>query len=96
MALGCIKLSLDDFCALSPDEFRAIHRMYIEQETERMHGEWERVRILATITVQPNLGKPVDAKRLLPLPWDKKINNAEPKKSTRERFEYLAKKFSNQ
>ena len=95
MALGCIGLSYDDFCALSPAEFNQVHRSWAERERERLHGDWERTRVMATIFVQPHLKKTVDPRKLLPLPWDAKPKKGPVKKSTRERFEYLRDKFAS-
>lgn len=38
----------------------------------RCEDSWERMRTLATITVQPHVKKRLAPKDLLPLPWDKK------------------------
>ena len=92
MALGCLGLSYDDFCALSPDEFQQVHRSWVDNETERLHGEWERTRVLATISVQPHLKKPVSMRKLLPLPWDKKARTKVSKPSTRARFDEIVKR----
>ena len=35
-----------------------------------MHDQWERMRLLATITIQPHVKGKVTPERLLPFPWD--------------------------
>ena len=92
MALGCIGISYDDFCALSPAEFHQVHQSWAELETDRLHGDWERTRILATISVQPHLKKAIKPQKLLPLPWDKKARTKVSKPSTRERFDEIVKR----
>jgi hypothetical protein len=95
VALGCIGLSYDDFCALSPGEFNQVNRCWAEREKERLHGEWERTRVLATVFVQPHLKKQMDPRKLLPFPWDATARKGPVKKSTRERFEELKEKFAS-
>lgn len=101
VALGCIGLSYDDFCRLDFDEFAAIVKSYAEQRDADIRGEWERMRLLATIAVQPHLakGKSITPEKLLPLPWDSRKKKAEGPKITaeqqRKRMEDLAKKFGD-
>ncbi|MBR4216555.1 MAG: hypothetical protein IKR87_02355, partial [Candidatus Methanomethylophilaceae archaeon] len=90
MALGSLGLSYDDFCALSPGEFHQVLRCWAERETEQLHGEWERARVLATVFVQPHLKKPIDKRKLLPLPWDKKVPKGAP--STEARRQRILKR----
>ncbi len=91
-ALGCIGLRYDDFCRLSAEEFRAVCKSYSEKEESHLHGEWERMRLLATITIQPHVKGKVTAHRLLPLPWDKNPFSevsAVSKEESKARFESL-------
>lgn len=44
-----------------------------------MRYEWERMWLLATVTIQPHVKSRLKAEMLLPLPWDKaKMSKAEP------------------
>lgn len=71
MALGCIHLSLDDFVRLTPDEFNAVYSAYAEDREATYRSEWERMRLLATISISPHVKRAPTPQRLLPLPWDK-------------------------
>ena len=96
MALGQIGLSLSDFDALTPEEFDAVCHNYRQGQENRLHDAWERMRILATIVVQPFSKKKITAKTLLPFHWDRKDPTPEPtERSTRERFEKLVKELEN-
>ena len=56
------------------NEFAAIYKAYAEQRDTDFKDEWARMRLLATITIQPHLakGKKVTPEKLLPFPWEKK------------------------
>lgn len=70
-ALGCIRLSFDDFCGCTPEEFESICKAYHDQREADYKDEWERMRLLATYAIQPHIKKKITAQNLLPLPWDK-------------------------
>ena len=92
-ALGCIGLSLEDFCQLTPEEFGAVCKAWHDRREQEMQDGWERMRMNATITIQPHVKGKVTPQKLLPLPWEKSIKKAEaPKVSAeeaRKRFERL-------
>lgn len=69
-ALGCLGLSLADFSALSPSEFGECCRAWHEERESRLRDDWERMRLLATITIQPHVKGKLKPQQLLPLPWD--------------------------
>ena len=45
-------MSLDDFCRLTPDEFYECSKACHDQFEMLQQAEWERMRMLATITIQ--------------------------------------------
>lgn len=94
-ALSVIGLSFDDFCRLQMREFTACCKAYNEQRTAEIRNDWERMRMLATIVIQPHVKGRVTPEKLLPFEWEKprKRKNQKPvsKKEGRARFEALAK-----
>lgn len=70
IAVGRIGMSFDDFCGCDYAEIEAIVTAWREGEEERMRGEWERLRTLAAIAIQPHVKKKITPRQLLPLPWD--------------------------
>lgn len=99
-AVGIIGISYNDFCRCAPDELEAIFRAYSEVRQEDRQDEWERMRIAATIGIQPHVRRKITPQKLLPFAWNSK-NKATTQKATAEnmspedrklRFEKLAKK----
>lgn len=72
-AIGGVGMSLGDFRLLTPAEFGAVGKAWSEGQENRERGGWERMRLLASITIQPHVKRRVTPQKLLPLPWDKKI-----------------------
>ena len=101
IALGRIRLSYDDFCRLDFNEFAAIYNSYATQRDAVYKDRWEQTRWLATIMLQPHLGKnkKLTPHKLLPFEWDKKPA-AEKRKEVspeehRRRFENLVKRLGD-
>lgn len=88
-------MSLHDFESLTPSEFKATADAFSRKEEERLHDDWARMRQLAAIVVQSRSRKTVDAKKLLPFPWDEKEKQDGHQKSDPARFIELVKKFEN-
>lgn len=60
-------------------EFAAVWKAYAEQRDTDFKDRWIRMRLLATISIQPHLAKnkKITPEKLLPLPWDKEKAKAE-------------------
>lgn len=95
VAVGCVGMSLPDFCALSLSEFSTVYRQWADAREAGERGEWERTRLLATFAVQPYSKKKLQPKDLLVFPWEQpeKKNAGNPGRSTAERFKELTEKF---
>ncbi len=91
-------MTFDDFYRLEMCEFRACCRAYNEMREADMHADWERMRMLATIVIQPHVKGKVTPERLLPLPWEKKARRRRAaqkpmdRDEQRERFRMLVGK----
>ncbi len=99
-ALGRIGLSYDDFCRLLPEEFEQIGKAYSERCAEENRMEWERMRVLATITIQPHVKGKMTPQKLLPFPWEKNKGQEGKKPVSKEegraRLEALVKRIGLQ
>ena len=69
-ALGCVRLSLDDFCGLTPKEFANVARAHADHAEWRHRDDWERMRMLAAMTMQPHVKNRLRPQSLLPFPWE--------------------------
>ena len=63
-------LTLRDWQGLTPEEWTAVADSYATSHEMDMHDGWERMRMLATITIQPHVKNRLTPDTLLPLPWD--------------------------
>ena len=92
-ALGVVGMTFGDFCLLETDEFNAISQAYFEDRDATIRGEWERMRLLATISVQPHCKRKLSPEKLFSLPWDSKVEEGRQKALNKEdakaRFEKL-------
>lgn len=68
--LGCLGLSFADWCALSPAEFAATCKAYREEQEFATRDAWERMRLLAAVTIQPHVKNKLTPQKLFALPWD--------------------------
>lgn len=69
-AVGVVGMSLAEWQTLSPDEWGAVAEAYNNNVEAIMHNSWERMRMLATISVQPHVKNRLSPSRLLPFPWE--------------------------
>lgn len=81
-----------------------MHKAYADQRDAAYRDRWERMRLLASIVIQPHLAKnaKITPERLLPFPWDKKKAAAEKKakeytpEQQRKRMAELVKKLGDE
>ena len=101
IAVGNIGMPYNDFCAITPEEFNNIYRAYSEERTAQYQDSWERMRMLATIIIQPYAKKGLTSQKLLSFPWEKKKpehTKAAPavsKEDALKRFEEVLGKVEN-
>ena len=91
-------MTYDDFCRCSVEEFNAIYKAWRESKEADERSAWERMRLLATISIQPHVKRKMKPQTLLPLPWDnnKQLNGSRKEEDLtpeqkRDRFEELIK-----
>ena len=89
LGVGRLGLGYREVLLLRPDEFEAIARHRNEHLQALDHAEWERTRLLATMLLQPHSTRTLNARTLLPFPWDTDTparHSAQARRSTPEAF----------
>lgn len=66
-----VGIGYDDFCRLTPEEFRAVCAASAASREALQRDGWERARQLAAISIQPHVRRKITPRQLMPLPWDK-------------------------
>lgn len=86
--MGCIGMSMEDFCRCTPSEFKATFDVWNRQEEQRERGHWERVRMSCLCSLQPYSKKRLSATDIMEFPWEKR---SETPKETLSKEEELAR-----
>lgn len=93
VAVGCIGMSYDSFCFLTPEEFSAVYGAYAEREMRLYRDGWERARMVGYMAVQPYLKKGMKPHGVLPFPWDEENRPRERKKAAPVSKEEAKRRF---
>ena len=97
-AVGVVRLTSDEFRQMTVDEFDAVAKAYRESRESEYHDGWERMRVLASICVQPHVRKKVTPKELLKFPWDDKPREKKPiptKEEAMKEYNALMERLKN-
>lgn len=70
LALGCIGMSMDDFCRCTPSEFRAVYAEWSELRELERRESWERMRMECLCSLQPYSKKRLSVGDVMRFPWD--------------------------
>lgn len=82
--MGCIGMSMDDFCRCTPSEFYATWKAWDEMRQSRERSEWERLRMQCLCTLQPYSKKTFEASDIMSFPWEKEQKSDNEVKMDRE------------
>lgn len=91
-------MSIQDFCSMTPDEFRAAHRAWTEHEESHMRNGWEMARTLSTFFLQPYSKKRLTSGDVMKFPWDRTMEEkrkSPPARSTEGRFLKMKEMLEN-
>lgn len=91
MAVGCIGMTVDDFCRCTPLEFSKVYECWAEGEQRRERAAWERTRLECTTMLQPYSKRGLKPTDVMKFAWDSGHFEDESEmlsaKEIRERFE---------
>lgn len=71
LALGCMGMSMDDFCRCTPSQFKEAFRYSQELEERRRRGAWSRTRTACLCALQPYSNRRLRAEDVMVFPWEK-------------------------
>lgn len=93
MAVGCIGMTVDDFCRCTPSEFSAVYEGWAEAEQRRERAAWERARLQCTCMLQPYSKHRLDPQNVFRFTWEKNEDDSEnlSAKEIWEKFEKVKK-----
>ena len=69
--MGCMGMSMDDFCRCTPSEFYAAWEAWSESRIRAERGMWERARTQSLCALQPYASKKLRPQDVMQFPWDK-------------------------
>ena len=83
--------SVADFCRLTPTEFEHIYKAYSDKQDADYKDAWGRMRLAATVLLQPHTKRKITPEKVIIFPWEKKKSSAPvlSKEQDKERFEML-------
>ena len=90
--MGCIGMSMEDFCRCAPSEFYWVWHAWSEREQRLERGAWERMRMECLCSLQPHSKKKLEARDVMTFPWEKNTGTVHEKETLtaeelRERME---------
>lgn len=68
--MGCMGMSMDDFCRCAPSEFHAAWEAWNEHGQRLERGAWERVRMQCLCSLQPYSKNKLRASDIMTFPWE--------------------------
>lgn len=85
IAMGCVRMGLDDFCRLTPSQFAEVVRQHSRHTQEREHAEWERTRMTCMCLLQPHSKSRLKPTDIMRFPWE------EPQQKAQEETQQLTR-----
>lgn len=95
--MGCLGMSLQDFCSCTPSEFQKVYEAWRENALRLQREGWEQTRLICVLSIQPYSTKKLDPQVVMPLPWDREEERKEERKMTeeerKERYKAAKKRY---
>lgn len=68
--MGCMGMSMNDFCRCIPSEFYEAYEAWIEMREAQERGAWERMRMQCLCSLQPYSKDRLRAQDIMRFPWE--------------------------
>lgn len=82
--MGCIGMSMTDFCRCTPSQFRAIYRSWSERQRDDLRQQWEQSRMMCMCMLQPYSKSKLKPRDVMQFPWDETPAKAKTKSRPKE------------
>lgn len=89
IAMGCMGMSMDDFCRCAPSEFYEAYEAWNEHQERMERGAWERMRMQCLCSLQPYSKRRLKASDLMTFPWEKETTHEKEKKEELSHDEFM-------
>ena len=70
IAMGCMGMSMDNFCRCIPSEFYAAYDAWFEMHEARERGAWEWMRMQCLCSLQPYSKDKLSPRDIMRFPWE--------------------------
>lgn len=80
--MGCIGMSMDDFCQCVPSEFYETYEAWQEMRGGMERGAWERMRMQCLCSLQPYSKTQLKPRDIMQFPWESEELRAKSEESS--------------
>jgi hypothetical protein len=87
IAMGCMGMSMTDFCSCTPSQFREAYNVWAERERTGLRQQWEQSRMMCMCMLQPYSKKRLQPRDVMRFPWDETPAKSAERKESRPREE---------
>lgn len=93
IAMGCMGMSMDDFCRCTPSEYYAAYEAWHDAVDAAERGKWERVRMQCLCILQPYSKDKLKARDIMQFVWDKEVQTEIPEAKEELSREEIMKRY---
>lgn len=93
IAMGCMGMSMMDFCLCTPSEFYETWKVWNEMQLRREREAWERARMECLCTLQPWSKKRLKARDVMRFEWDDNSVDSKCSRSNEMSREEIMKRY---
>lgn len=91
--MGCMGMSMMDFCLCTPSEFYETWKVWNEMQLRREREAWERARMECLCTLQPWSKKRLKARDVMRFEWDDNDEDSKCSRSNEMSREEIMKRY---
>lgn len=93
IAMGCMGMSIDDFCRCTPSEYYAAYEAWHDAVDAAERGKWERVRMQCLCILQPYSKDKLKTRDIMQFAWDKEVQVETPEEKEKLSREEIMERY---